>query len=332
MRKPRRETEVFSLSFLDVITCGFGAIILLLVVAKTGVVPILETSTLDLDGLIRERQAQLFEIRGEARILNEELNAKHEQRSEWEERVARLRAELELTKKRYASLRDDSAVNTIVKGELEAALQTLTEEMKRLLARQTKVQKDLVGGIPIDSEYVIFVIDTSGSMRTYNWENMIRQMIMTLDIYPHVKGLQILNADGAYLFSQYRRRWIPDTPGRRKVIMNALRSWVNASNSDPVPGIITAVKDFYDPKKKVSVYVFGDDFNQGVVTHAIDLVDRANPRDVDGNRRVRVHAVGFPAPREAPEGLHVGNGKFASLMREMTRQNDGTFVGLNYSR
>ena len=31
MKIKRRETEVFSLSFLDVICCGFGAIILLLV-------------------------------------------------------------------------------------------------------------------------------------------------------------------------------------------------------------------------------------------------------------------------------------------------------------
>ena len=34
MRKGRREIEVFSLSFLDVVSCGFGAIILLLVISR----------------------------------------------------------------------------------------------------------------------------------------------------------------------------------------------------------------------------------------------------------------------------------------------------------
>jgi hypothetical protein len=34
MKIKRRETEVFSLSFLDVICCGFGAIILLLVLTE----------------------------------------------------------------------------------------------------------------------------------------------------------------------------------------------------------------------------------------------------------------------------------------------------------
>jgi hypothetical protein len=35
-RRQRRETDVFSMSFLDVISCGFGAIILLLVLNEVG--------------------------------------------------------------------------------------------------------------------------------------------------------------------------------------------------------------------------------------------------------------------------------------------------------
>ena len=33
MKRKQRDTEIFSLSFLDVICCGFGAIILLLVLS-----------------------------------------------------------------------------------------------------------------------------------------------------------------------------------------------------------------------------------------------------------------------------------------------------------
>ncbi len=36
MRLPRRSVEIFSLSFLDCICCGFGAIILLLVLTQYG--------------------------------------------------------------------------------------------------------------------------------------------------------------------------------------------------------------------------------------------------------------------------------------------------------
>ncbi|MEK9901045.1 MAG: hypothetical protein VW516_09895, partial [Rhodospirillaceae bacterium] len=37
MRRKRAEFEVFSLSFLDVISCGFGAVVLLVLISPFGV-------------------------------------------------------------------------------------------------------------------------------------------------------------------------------------------------------------------------------------------------------------------------------------------------------
>ena len=329
MRKKRRENEAFSISFLDVITCGFGAIILLLMIAKTGDSPILESAEESLHGIVRELQIQLFEIRGEARILNRDLDARHEQRSEWEQRVARLQAELAQEELRYNSIRDDSAVGTIIKDEFELALQQLTEEMKRLLAQKDRVRTDLIGGIPVDSEYVIFIIDTSGSMVNYHWENMIEQLITTLDVYPRLKGIQIMSDMGEYLFSRYRRTWIPDTEGRRKVIIRTLRSWRAFSNSSPVEGITRAIRAFYDPGKKISIYVYGDEFTGPSIREVLDTVERINPKDKDGKTRVRIHAVGFPVPSSAGDHFLLTNKRYASLMRQLTHENGGAYVGLN---
>ena len=49
MTKKRRATEEFSLSFLDVICCGFGAVILLLMITKTVEPQIIEASTVNLE-------------------------------------------------------------------------------------------------------------------------------------------------------------------------------------------------------------------------------------------------------------------------------------------
>lgn len=329
MKKKRRENEAFSISFLDVITCGFGAIILLLLIARTGDSPILESAVESMHGIVRELQVQLFEIRGEARILNRDLDARHEQRSEWEQRVARLQAELAQEELRYNSVRDDSAIGAIIKGEFELALQQLTEEMKRLLAQKDRVRTDLIGGIPVDSEYVIFIIDTSGSMINYHWEDMIEQLITTLDVYPRLKGIQIMSDMGEYLFSQYRRTWIPDTEGRRKVIIRTLRNWRVFSNSSPVEGITRAIRAFYDPGKKISIYVYGDEFTGPSIREVLDTVERINPKDKDGNTQVRIHAVGFPAPSSAGEHFLLTNKRYASLMRQLTHENGGAYVGLN---
>lgn len=330
MKKPRDEPESFGLAFLDVITCGFGAIILLLMIAKTGATQVLEAIDTSLPGLVRDLQMQLFEIRGESRILNRELNAKHEQLSVWKEKVARLQAELASTSEKYDGLRTDSSVNTIIEGELELALQELTEEMRRLAAKQqTKADATLVGGIPVDSEYVIFIIDTSGSMQQFNWNRMIDVLTATLDIYPEVKGMQVMSDMGDYMFSQYRRKWIPDTEGRRRIVVNLLRSWTPFSNSSPVEGITEAIRHFYDPNKKISIYVFGDDFTGRSISEVTDTVNRLNPKDEHGNPMIRIHAIGFPMPRNAPMGARDANRRFAALMREITRQNGGTLVGLN---
>lgn len=330
MKRGRRDIAEFSISFLDVICCGFGAIVLLLIITKTVEPAILESTTVDLDGQIAELQQQLFTIRGETEIVNRELESKQEQLEQERTALATLRAELDELEVRYASARDTQSEETTYRGELELALQTLTAEMERLLAGRVH-RNELIGGIPVDSEYIIFVIDTSGSMFENAWERVMDEMVNILDIYPEVKGLQILNDMGEYMFPSFRGRWIPDTEGRRAAILERLRSWNAFSNSSPVEGVQTAIRTFYEPGKKISIYVFGDDLMPNhSIAEVASTIDRLNRRGLDEERLVRIHAIGFPVLFQlAPTHQQVTANRFAALMREITRRNGGTFVGLS---
>ena len=73
MAKRRRDIEAFSLSFLDCICCGFGAIILLLVLSKIYEPVVIEEADRDLRQLIALLQKELFEIRGTSTILDRTL-------------------------------------------------------------------------------------------------------------------------------------------------------------------------------------------------------------------------------------------------------------------
>ena len=327
-RKSRAPAE-FSLSFLDVICCGFGAIILLLMITKTVQPQIIEASTVNLEGVLADLQEQLFEIRGETRVLNRDLNAKHEQLSEYEEKIAILRGQLASARSRYDSIQVQTNTNDVVSEQLAIARQKLTAEQKRLLGASHQSKNSLIGGIPVDSEYIIFIIDTSGSMFSYAWERMLEELQATLSIYPEVKGIQVLNDMGNYLFSRYRGQWIPDTPGRRKVIMENLRNWNVFSNSSPVEGITAAIRTFHKPGQKISIFVFGDEFTGDSIAQVVDTVDRINSVDARGNRLVRIHAVGFPVQFIRAPHLQTTGIRFATLMRELTFRNGGTFVGLN---
>jgi hypothetical protein len=212
--------------------------------------------------------------------------------------------------------------------QLQSALQTLNEEMRRHQAMAPPRRTDSpIGGVPVDSEYVIFIIDTSGSMQQFAWQAVRQKMREILEIYPQVKGIQVMNDMGEYMFSQYGGRWIRDTPARRRAILQRLASWMPFSNSSPVEGVTAAIKRFHAPDKKISIYILGDDFSRGSIQDVVDTIDHINRSLRDGSRRVRIHAVGFPVLFGQP-GADLNVARFAALMRSLAEHNDGSFVGL----
>ena len=331
MLKRSRETESFTVSFLDVASCGFGAMIILLMLAKPSQPSPLEVAEAAPAAIISELQEQLFEIRGETRVVNRDLNAKQEQLSSIKERVARLRRDLSDVQGEFQSSKQLSDETTDEIGKLSLAQQSLTAEMQRLAANSSAPENNAIGGIPVDSEYIIFVIDTSGSMfNNPSWGKMLGVIEDTLNVYPEVKGIQIMNDMGDYMFDSFRGQWIPDTPARRTQILSTLRNWNPFSNSSPVEGVTRAINTFYAPDKKISIYVLGDDFQPGgSIRDVLRAINRINVEDADGNRLVRIHGIGFPTIFAGPARFQQSVYRYSTLMREMTQRNGGTFVGLN---
>ena len=331
-KKRKRDINVFSLSFLDCICCGFGAIILLFVLSRFSEPNIIEEKSVDLKAQIVRLEEELAQMRGETLVLNRDLTQKRQQLSDQTRKLARLQGDLSTIEGSATGSSSDSEAQKIIRGRLMRARQELTAEMKRLLNKQPPRTSTTVGGIPVDSEYIIFIIDTSGSMQRNAWPLVLKKLRETLDVYPKVKGIQVMNDMGTYMFSQYRGRWIPDTPGRRRAIISRLSTWQPFSNSSPVEGINQAIRDFYAADKKISLYVFGDEFSGGAIQPVIDSVDRINKPTGGGRRQVRIHAVGFPVVMEKTRQLGNTGQRFATLMRILCQRNGGTFVGLNSTR
>jgi hypothetical protein len=72
--------------------------------------------------------------------------------------------------------------------------------------------------------------------------------------------------------------------------------------------------------------VFGDEFTGPSVDSVVKGVDIMNREDETGERRVRIHAIGFPVRPDAPQYTSI---RFATLMRILCQRNGGTFVGLD---
>jgi hypothetical protein len=321
--KKKRNMETFNLSFLDVVCCGFGSVILLLVLTKIYEPVTIDNAQVDLKELVVSLEKELNLITGESTVLNQTLTEVREQLSEHDEQKNRLTGDLSKIEGEFAASKALAEEKTGEMNALLSARQSMTQIMKRLLEDYNPKDETTVGGIPVDSEYIIFVIDTSGSMYQGPWNLVIQKITETLAVYPRVKGIQVLNDEGEYMFSSYSGQWIPDSPAIRKNITSRLRYWNPYSDSSPVEGITEAINTFYDRDKKISIYVFGDDFSRGSVEAVCRYVARINKADRFGNRLVRIHGIGFPTQIGTANGAN-----FAHLMRKLAEQNGGTFVGL----
>jgi hypothetical protein len=323
----RGELDIFSMSFLSAITCGFGAMILLFLLTRVSEPARLEEAERDLEGLIAQYERELNEIVGETERVRSDAARTTQNLDLDRMRVEDLRVELDRIRSQLLAVEDPTLETE--QTRLAAARQSLTAEMERLLADyRPPIASYKVGGIPVDSEYIIFLIDTSGSMRQYMWDRVQQQLRETLEVYPTVKGIQVMNDEGEYMFRSYRDEWIPDTPSRREAILDALKNWDAFSNSNPREGILAAIDKFYDPNKKISLYVYSDDFLQGSINPVVREIDRRNRETATGERLVRIHAVAFPAVYLMAGGdLYTAAG-YATLMRIICQRNGGTFVAL----
>ena len=148
-RRTRRDTETFSMSFLDCICCGFGAIILLLVLNEFGEPIQLEQSQVDLEGQIVKMKAEVFDIRGLAVVLERQLRERIEELTEEQQRLARLRGDLSSVEgKHKASTEEEEALEKL-KSTLSETRRSMIDESRELrLASRQQVYDQPVAGIP----------------------------------------------------------------------------------------------------------------------------------------------------------------------------------------
>ena len=314
----RRNVETFNLSFLDIIACGFGAIILLLLIVKVGD----PTSTVETskDDLLNK----LFNLQDQKQDLNIELLSLRNNQTSLNKIYGSERQNQNTQKQRLEVIRQNQTITESLKERLYLAQQSLTEEMKRILDGQVRDVE--VGGIPVDSEYIIFVIDNSGSMDSV-WNEVLKEMDNILDIHPTIEGIQVLNDQGEYLMNSFQGRnsWIPDTPVYRKAIRDRLRNKYNLglSLSNPVQGIKKAINSHYTKGKKISIYVLGDDIRSVSLERDINEIQRLNTNQFDGTKKARIHAMAFPSEYQS-EVI-----RFSHFMRQVSKRNEGTFLGLS---
>lgn len=329
----RRSTvPVFSLSFLDCICCGFGAIILIFVLTMGSQTKVVQELRERLQRLIQQQLITLAELRrSREEILITQARASDS-----------ITAQQEKEALRQLLLRLEQQV-----AEQQSARERLVVDVEQakvdLAARQKKKEVDLKDveptpiGLPPSGTHIAFVIDSSGSMRDPNteriWPIVLKKFEEVLDSYPEVKGIQFLDADGRFILGgrQAEQRWLADNTANREAIKDALHNYDIFSNSNPVPGIVRALRTLYDendPGMRMTLFILGDEFT-GTADAVLRRLDELNPKDeATGRRKIVINAIGFPTAVRM--GFSMGNTgvKYANLLREVCHQHGGAFIAL----
>ena len=314
MKRRSRELEIFTLSFLDIISCGFGAVVLLILLSRSTTTG----GTIDTD-----RIAQQFRALAQAETTRSGLDARTERLTSelgaQTDREAELQKAIEQAKRTLAALQ---STNSGLSEKIAALHENKPPPAATLNTDDNAEEKIYAGGIPVDANHVIFIVDTSGSMQSI-WAKVMQQMENILDTHPKVKGFQIMNDNGIHIISAYKNKWINDTPGLRKRVLKILQSWQAFSNSSPVEGLEAALRLYVKTGMKTSIYILGDDYTGSSYGPVLKTIARLNTNKITGEPIARIHGIGF-YNRQGGDIM-----RLSTLMREVARQSRGTFIALD---
>ncbi len=157
--RPRRRAEGFNLAFLDIMSCGLGAIILVFMLVKHNVDnSALETELLQSD---LERLLQLQEQ------LQSELSDSARQRADTETRIADVSAAIQTAQDALKSAVDQVSEERSEKSALEEAIKTIEipdPQRPDIIESPEVGEETYLIGLRVEGSKIGILVDTSASM------------------------------------------------------------------------------------------------------------------------------------------------------------------------
>ena len=248
MPRSRRKTiEVFSLSFLDCICCGFGAVLLLFVLTTGKKAKVVEDELAHSEELMRQAKASLQdpEKNIDALILtlesqNSEIKSLNEQKAGQLETLAEQKKLLALLLSERSRLED-----SLKKQEdIQEALPKVTQ--KPPIPLPNRNQRQYLTNFKMGGPNVLFMLETSGGMldetidgaiarlagspsqrrSAPKWQRALEAMKWLLaSLDPNV-NFQIL------LFNEEATKILPDQ-----------KSWLKASDTETIKGVLSRLEE-----------------------------------------------------------------------------------------
>lgn len=204
----RRTDSIFSMSFLDAITCGFGAVILVFMIIAANIDLRRDAA---LDELMSDRdrtQIKLVAARNNLIRLRERLGEQLEESAVQRGVREELLSEVRTTREQFESLTENSEEREELIDQLSAELDELEAETERLSAASVTPEeagdrirsvtgegnRQYLTGLRMGGERVVILVDVSTSMLDRTLVNVLRRRNMSIEQQRRApKWLQAVN-------------------------------------------------------------------------------------------------------------------------------------------
>ena len=313
--KTRKKSELFSMSFLDIMACGFGALVLILLISEfqeTEIKVVINDANkfLDANDLMETRINDLS-------VIDEKIDTELIELSQINNNIKKLKIILKKRQLISKNLNDLASDNEY------------SINKKRSAQQNQRIEQNEASGIKIDSRYLVFIIDNSGSMQTSGpWSRVLQEVDSIIQTFPNLEGYLILNDAGKTIHGG--SPWLNPSKSNRSTSINLLKANPNKymSLSNPVIALKVAINRYGKNYKDVGVFIVGDDVldNNRIENISNDIL-KLNSLP-GGLKKVRINAIAFLTAKD--EAIYEQqNMNYLILMRELTEQSGGAMVVVN---
>lgn len=186
----KRRLSVFSLSFLDVMSCGFGAVVLIFLIINHATEE--RTRTVNQDRLAEVRMLDYQVQQGEKEMFQmlERMDTLEQRIAESDASLASTRTAIETRSEDFAELREESLAREESLNELKSDVETREEELERLRALEEADEggrirsftgegdRQYLTGLKVGGKRILVALDISASMLDDRIVNVIRRRNM----------------------------------------------------------------------------------------------------------------------------------------------------------
>ncbi len=188
MARKRRQSEIFSMSFLDCMSCGFGAVILFFMIINShSDVTTDQTSALQAE--TDRLQIEVLEGRKNLALARTSIQKLETEQTEAKDQISIIRALIAELQAELAKYDNDTLAKIKRIEKLQSDIKSLEDEVRRLLA--LKKEQDALGeqirtfkgdgdrqyltGLKLGGERTLILIDRSASMLHEEIVNVLRR-------------------------------------------------------------------------------------------------------------------------------------------------------------